>query len=152
MFVKLQEIAQFKQGKQVDIHNQYEKQDNNMVRFIRIVDYTNPDEKPRYIIDPGKVFHIQKNDIVMIRYGSQTAGKVVRGKAGVIANNLFSIKFKDNINLDYMFYYLSSPKIKQLLTEEQSSSTMPAITFELMKNLKIYLPNESIQNHIVDTI
>ena len=60
-------------------------------RFIRIVDYTTPSEAPRYIKLPNKKSLVDKNDIVMIRYGSQSAGRVVRGIEGFIANNMFKI-------------------------------------------------------------
>ena len=61
---------------------------DNMVRFVRIVDYTNTSESPRYIEDFGERYWVDKSDIVMIRYGSQTAGTIVRGIPGIIANNM----------------------------------------------------------------
>ena len=100
-----------------------------MVRFVRIVDYTNSNEMPRYIENLGQQYIVDEKSIVMIRYGSQTAGKVVRGISGIIANNMFQISIDDDrFDNDYMYYFLSSSVVNQLLMGGQSSSTMPAIS------------------------
>jgi type I restriction enzyme S subunit len=48
-----------------------------------------------------------------------------------------------------MFYYLSQQKIFNYLRDSQSSSTMPAISFNIMNNLQINLPNIEYQSKIV---
>ena len=53
-FIKLFQIATFSQGKQIEINNQYLNADNNRVRFLRIVDYTDKNEPPRYVDNQGK--------------------------------------------------------------------------------------------------
>lgn len=150
--INLSDIATYKQGKQIDISEQKTEPFKDCKRFIRIVDYTNPNEPIRYVKDPGKQYHVSKKDLVMIRYGSQTAGKVVRGIEGIIANNMFKIFIKDNYNLDYLYYYLSRDEIYNLLRSKQASSTMPAITFDMMNSIKLDIPTPEVQNHIVDTI
>ena len=111
MEFKLGEIATFSQGKQVDINEQYNYKKDNMKRFLRIVDYTNTNEPIRFVEDYGKKYYVSENDLIMIRYGSQTAGKVVMGKSGIIANNMFKINLNKNIVVNrYMYYYLSQKK------------------------------------------
>lgn len=136
--ISLSEIATFQQGKQVPIELQYDEPAEGLARFVRIIDYTNPAEPPRYIKDIDSKYHVGKDDLVMIRYGSQTAGSVVRGIEGIIANNLFQIKLtRNDFNKSFVYYFLSSPEVKQQLMGGQSSSTMPAITFGMMKNIHI---------------
>ncbi len=105
--MKLQDIVTFSQGIQVPVEEQFEKQKDNHVRFLRIVDYTRGDVEPRYIDDPGSKYAVQSNDVIMIRYGE--AGRVVRGYEGVIANNLFKITpNNDCIDKDFLYYSLTS--------------------------------------------
>lgn len=137
-YISLSDIASYKQGKQVPIEKQYVNCEDGMVRFVRIVDYTNADEVPRYIENLGEQYTVDEKCIVMIRYGSQTAGTVVRGIPGIIANNMFQICLEDDsFDIDYMYYYLSATVIKQMLMSGQSSSTMPAITFGMLKQIQI---------------
>ena len=137
-YISLSEIATYQQGKQISIDLQYDSPSVGLGRFVRIVDYTNKSEPPRYIKDVDTKYHVNEEDLVMIRYGSQTAGSVVRGISGIIANNLFQIKLKSNaFDKSFMYYYLSSSNVKKQLMGGQSSSTMPAITFGMMKNIMI---------------
>ena len=137
-YVSLSDIAFYKQGKQISIDKQSLTCEHGMVRFVRIIDFTNPNEPSRYIENPGEQYMVGEKDIVMIRYGSQTAGTVVRGIPGVIANNMFQICIKNSgFDINYMYYYLASPFIKQMLMGGQSSSTMPAITFGMLKQVQV---------------
>lgn len=150
MQVKLSDIATYKQGKQVEINDQFTEPFEKSCRFIRIIDFTNKNEPPRYVHDYGEQYKVSKNDLVMIRYGSQTAGRVVRGYEGIIANNMFKIAFKEQVNLDFMYYYLSRDEIFHQLRGSQSSSTMPAITFSMMDTIILNIPDIKKQNHIVN--
>ena len=152
-YISLDKIAVFKQGKQVPIDKQSLVKKDNMVRFVRIVDYTNTSEPPRYIEDFGERYWVDKSDIVMIRYGSQTAGTIVRGIPGMIANNMFQVDVQDQrFNVDFMFYYLSSSEIKHMLMNGQSSSTMPAITFGMMKQIMVPIFSLEDQNRVASIL
>lgn len=86
----------------------------------------------------------------MIRYGSQTAGKVVMGKSGIIANNMFKINLNNKIvSNKYMYYYLSQKNIFDYLKGAQSSSTMPAINFGILNNFIVNIPELEKQEEIV---
>lgn len=147
---KLGEIASFTQGKQVNINEQFFVKKEGMKRFVRIVDYTNSNEPIRYVKNFGKRYYVSSDEVAMIRYGSQTAGMVVLGKDGIIANNLFKISINNEIALNkYIFYFLSQKFIFNYLRKSQSSSTMPAISFNIMNNLEIYIPNKECQRKIV---
>ena len=150
MLVKLSDIATYSQGKQVEIDQQFSSASDGLRRFIRIVDYTNPSEPPRYVEDFGTSYFVNKDDLVVIRYGSQTAGRIVRGLEGIIANNMFKINFKKPVNKSFLYYYLSRDEIYNKLRMGQSSSTMPAITFSVMDNIEIPIFDEAYQSHIVN--
>lgn len=139
---KLEDIVSFSQGFQISTDQQYEVKEKYMDRFIRIVDYTNKNEKPRYIKKIDKRYWAYKDDVVMIRYGSNTAGKVVRGLSGYIANNMFKVNIIDNNILDkeFLYYFLSQERIYKYLKNSQSSSTMPAIKFSDLYKIDAYLP------------
>lgn len=137
-YISLSDIATYKQGKQVPIEKQSLVCEDGMKRFVRIVDFTNQSEPPRYIDDLGKQYEVDEKCIIMIRYGSQTAGTIVRGIPGIIANNMFQVCIDDDrFDIDFMYYYLASPSIKNMLMGGQSSSTMPAITFGMMKQIQV---------------
>lgn len=147
---KLEEIASFSQGKQVDIDNQYELKKDGMKRFIRIVDYTNPNEPIRYVEDFGERYYASKNDLIMIRYGSQTCGKVEMGLDGIIANNMFKINLNNDIILNkYAYYYLKQDNVYSYLRNAQNSSTMPSINFGILNKLEISIPNIEYQKKTV---
>lgn len=154
--VGLGEISEFSQGLQVDPKDQFYEYEEGMVRFIRIIDFTNPSEPVRFINCTNDRYMVNENDIVMIRYGSQTAGKVVKGMQGVIANNMFKINILSNeVERSYLYHFLSNRQVFDLLRSSQSSSTMPAITFGLMKSLEISyppIPEQKAIAHILGTL
>ena len=45
---KLKNVSTFKQGIQVDLERQYQIQNDHLIRFIRIVDYTQNTQDIRY--------------------------------------------------------------------------------------------------------
>lgn len=149
--VKLGSIASFSQGIQVDVKEQYPDQSDDMVPFLRIVDFVKNDEPPRYIKKPDEKYIKQENtDLIMIRYGANAAGKVFLNKYGAIANNMFKINptVKD-INIRYLWHFLSQEKIYNYLNKSSKGSTMPAINFGKVSNLDISFPSEKEQEKIV---
>lgn len=151
---KLGEIATFSQGVQVDVEFQVFDKKEGYVRFVRIVDYTKRGEEiPRYIKNPGEKYLVSESDLIMIRYGSQTAGKVVRGISGAIANNMFKINLDESIvDKGYMYYLLSRDIIQNYLMQSQASSTMPAITFGMMAKLDVIVPPLEEQKRIASIL
>ena len=150
---RLGEIATFSQGKQVDVKERYATKEKDMKKFTRIIDYTNASEPVRYVENYGDRYFASENDLVMIRYGSQTAGMAVMGKNGIIANNLFKINLNNDIVLNkYMYYYLSQKEIFNYLRSSQSSSTMPAISFSIMNSLEIDIPSIDYQKKAINIL
>tara|TARA_Y100000310_G_scaffold292981_1_gene322196 strand:- start:365 stop:1606 length:1242 start_codon:yes stop_codon:yes gene_type:complete len=153
--VKLKDIASFSQGIQIPIKKQLSEKLEGTVRFIRIVDYTKLENEPsRYIPNPGEKYIVEEDDVVMIRYGSKTAGMVSNGISGAIANNMFQIKIKEEniIDKNFLYWTLREEGVYKRLNNSQSSSTMPAITFDMIGNLVIKIPDLVNQKKITSIL
>ena len=143
----LHEIASFSQGKQVPVGDQFEKELVELDRFIRIVDFTSDwTQSPRFVKKDDK-YKVDKNDIVMLRYG--TPGKVFRGHEGIIANNMFKISPDESIvSKEYLYWFLFQDSVYKILMANQSSSTMPAISFKMLSCVNVKIPSFETQKHI----
>jgi type I restriction enzyme, S subunit len=143
----LGEVATFSQGIQVGLEQHLTEPKDGYVRFIRIIDYTQNTDDVRYVPNPGEKYFVNENDIVMVRYG--TPGLIGRGKAGVIANNLFRIKIeRKDLTNDYLTLFLSQDDIQNYLST-QSSATMPALNFGQLKTVEVKFPPLPEQQRIV---
>lgn len=143
----LNEIASFSQGKQIPVGDQFENNMAELERFIRIVDFTSDwTQSPRYVKKDDK-YRVCKNDIVMLRYG--TPGKVFRGHEGIIANNMFKISPDESIvTKEYLYWFLYQDSVYKILMANQSSSTMPAISFKMLSCVNVKVPSFETQQHI----
>ena len=148
---RLDTVAEFSQGIQVGLADQSNTPSDVLVRFIRIIDYTQGTEDIRYVKDPGRRYWADKSDIVMVRYG--TPGLIGRGIEGVIANNLFKITILDNsMTKDFLAYFLSQLEIQNYLSS-QGSSTMPALTFKQLGEVIVSFPRDlGAQNSIASKL
>jgi type I restriction enzyme S subunit len=135
---KLGDVFSFKQGLQCAIDEQFETEKNSRARFIRIIDLTNNNEPPRYISKPDSSHIIKKDDLFMVRYG--TPGLLGYGYCGVIANNLFRLLPKVNLNTEF-FYHLLKYKNQDILNLS-SSTTMAAISFGPLNQMTLNSPND----------
>ncbi|MFH1608443.1 MAG: restriction endonuclease subunit S [Patescibacteria group bacterium] len=147
---KLGDVCDFVQGIQVDAKLQSEIKKENQIRFLRIIDFTQGDELPRYIDNPGEKYIINSNDISLVRYGAST-GFVCKGLNGVLANNLFRVIPKNNkeISNEYLYIFLMSPVFQNSIKASMGGTAMPAISFGLIKDIIIPLMSFSEQKAIV---
>ena len=148
--VRLGDVCKLKQGFQVPLDKQTNSKMDGYVRFIRIVDYTQNTEDIRFVEDNSKFYYVEEDDVVMIRYGA--AGEVGRGINGVIANNMFLIEPQNNIDKNYLYWFLKWKKTKQTLLSHSSSTTMPAINFKTVNDLNLRLYDISRQKNIVQRL
>ncbi|MFM5787068.1 restriction endonuclease subunit S [Aeromonas veronii] len=133
----LSELFSFKQGIQVPVEKQSKTRLDGFVRFIRIIDLTNPNEPPRYIKNIRKTECLTSNDLFMVRYGAP--GLVGFNKEGLIANNLFRLLPRVDLHESFYFYYLGFRHADIL--DVSGSSTMPAINFSTISKFKIVKPS-----------
>ena len=146
--IEFGDLCKFSQGVQVPKGKQYSENNADRVRFLRIVDFTQGNEEPRYIEKPDDSNIVTKEDISMVRYG--TVGFVCTGKEGAIANNLFRVIPKIDIENSYLINYLQSSLFKRHLNSK--GATMQALSFGLIKPIKIPLPSIEEQQVIVAKI
>ena len=146
---KLGEVVTFSQGIQVDVKLQSTTKEEGMVRFLRIVDFTQGDEPPRYIEHPGDRYYLYKDEIAMVRYG--TVGYVCYGYEGIIANNLFKINInnKNTLCSPYLQYFLKSELFQSHIRKGVGGTALPAIKFGDIKHIELGYPPLSEQEEIV---
>ena len=144
---KLGDVSFFKQGSQVDLDKQYSDLNENRVRFIRIVDYTQNTDDIRYIDKELSNNIINEKDVVIVRYGA-TAGFVGHGITGVLANNMFTVNPENDVAKDYLYIYLKQDKIYKKLNNSNGSSAMPALNFGTVKDVGIAYPLVAEQEKI----
>lgn len=58
----LSKVCEFSQGIQVSLEAQYDTNDEERIRFLRIVDYTQNSEDYRYIDNPGERYIVKENE------------------------------------------------------------------------------------------
>ena len=146
--IELGKLCSFSQGIQVPIKNQFKEPHENRVRFLRIIDFTQGNERPRYIEKSNGHHLVKKHDISMVRYG--TVGFVCTGKEGAIANNLFRIIPDVEIENRYLVEFFKSSFFRQHL--DPKGATMQALSFGLIKPIMIPLPPLPEQRAIVAKI
>ena len=146
-WIKLKDLFHFLQGIQVDKEKQSEIQKDDQVRFLRIIDYTQGNEPPRYIDDPGERYHIKSKDLVMIRYGSP--GLPCRGYDGVLANNLFRIiPYSESVlDREYTYRFFTSPYFQSFCNAY--GVALSAIKFSTINEVLFPFPPLAEQKRIV---
>jgi type I restriction enzyme S subunit len=133
---RLGEVFKFKQGYQFAVEEQSEEPFDNSVEFVRIINVTSSPEDKRYVVDPGVEFHLNKEDLFMVRYGY--AGKIVCGFNGIIANNMFRLLPLIDLSKKWHYFYLDF--IYDKIHALAGSSTMPAIKFGTISGLEFMSP------------
>ena len=151
---KLGEVATFSQGVQVPLPEQSLIEQEGYSRFLRIIDYTQGNESPRYTLINDSKYKMFKDDIAIVRYGAST-GFICMGIEGILANNLFKININDYhfIYTYYLSYVLKSEIFQGKIKEQMNGAAMPAISFGMIKNILLPFPiNIEEQHRIVHTL
>ena len=121
-----------------------------LVRFLRIIDFTQWWQEPRYVENFWDRYYVNNDDLSMVRYGA-TTWFICSWMEWIIANNLFKITpKKENILKKYLYVYFKSPYFDRFLQKEVFWAAMPAISFWTLKNVEIPVPPLSEQEKIVE--
>lgn len=149
---KLKKIVRFSQGIQVPKQDQKLNFQKGDVRFLRIIDFTQGKDSPRFIKNPGVKYIVSSDDISMVRYGAST-GHICTGINGAIANNIFRIIPTIQLENKFLFYFFKSPYFLEILKKRVKGVAMPAISFGLLNDIEInFTSDERQQNLIVKAI
>ena len=148
---KLGEICTFSQGVQVPLQNQSLKESAGYTRFLRIIDFTQGSEPPRYVPINDAKYWMNHEDIAIVRYGAST-GFICTGLEGTLANNLFRLNIKCDVSPHYLIYVLKSEIFQSVIKVQMNGAAMPAISFGLIEGIKMPIPPLSEQQSIVETL
>lgn len=142
---KLGEVCVFSQGMQAPIEEQCEECREGLVRFLRIIDFTQGTDAPRYVECKDDKYILHDKEIAIVRYG--TPGFVCYGKYGAIANNLFKITpiVDGLLNYSYFIHWLSSDAFQMVVKGNQYGAALQAIKFSTIQNISTILPPLSLQ-------
>lgn len=142
---RLGEVCTFLQGEQVPVEEQFFEKKDGTIRFLRIVDFTQGNEEPRYVYCKDEKHILHDKEIAIVRYG--TPGFVCYGKFGLIANNLFKIVPKNNNYFDfrYLVSWLESSAFQSTVQGNQYGAALQAIKFGTIQNINIIIPPLSLQ-------
>ena len=147
---KLGEFCKFQQGTQIPVEEQIEEQLEGYTRFLRIIDYTQAPQIPRYVSVKGR--EIAEDSVVIVRYGA-TAGFVGHGYAGILANNLFEVVPDESIlSKDFLYLALKYGTFEQEVHDNAFGAAMPALSFGMMNDIGVVTPNSTAQNGFVDFV
>lgn len=148
-WISFKDGFELKQGTQIDLDKQsIIKTDETPLQFLRIIDFTQANSDIRYVSNKYLDYWITENDVAMVRYG--TPGFVCYGKSGVLANNLFKIIPKIEMNSKYLFYLLKTDFIQNKIVSH--SVALSAIKFSDIYKLIVPIPPLKEQENIVNRI
>ena len=146
----LGDFCKFQQGTQVPVEEQIEEPLDGYTRFLRIIDYTQAPQPPRYVAVKGR--EIEADSVVIVRYGA-TAGFVGRGYAGILANNLFEVVPDETIlSKDFLYLALKYGTFEQEVHDKAFGAAMPALSFGMMNDISVVTPSSDEQDYFVDFV
>ena len=143
-------ICKFQQGTQIPVDEQFEDQKSGYKRFLRIIDYTQAPQPPRFVNVNGK--EVDEKSVVIVRYGA-TAGFVGRGYQGILANNLFEIIPDETIlSKDFLFLALKYGTFEKEVHDKAFGAAMPALSFSMMNDIPVVVPKPEQQQQFVSFV
>ena len=128
---KLNKIAKFRQGLQIEKVKRYKQGGKNRIKLIKITDFYSDRQSDEYIdiLSSSKQSVIcDKDDILVARTGN-TLGLVLTDVAGVFHNNTFALD-RNREMLDKMFFYylLTSPRVQSYMKIISTRTGQPDLT------------------------
>ena len=146
----LGDFCKFQQGTQVPVEEQIEEPLDGYTRFLRIIDYTQAPQPPRYVSVKGR--EIEADSVVIVRYGA-TAGFVGHGYEGILANNLFEVVPDETIlSKDFLYLALKYGTFEQEVHDKAFGAAMPALSFGMMNDISVVTPSSDEQDCFVDFV
>jgi len=140
--INLRIACKFSQGVQISVEKQsLQVCEGCTTRFLRIVDFTQGNEEPRFISDSDVKEILNEHDIAIVRYGA-SAGFVCTGLKGQIANNLFKVELvTKEFDSDYLLCFLKSPMFSNFIASKVTGAAMPALSFSMFNDFDVSYPN-----------
>ena len=93
---------------------------------------------------------IDQKSVIVVRYGA-TAGFVGRGYDGILANNLFEVApKKTDISKEFLYLALKYGQFQNEVRKKAFGAAMPAISFAMIKDILVVVPEQKMQNKMVE--
>ena len=149
---KLGDVCKFTQGTQVPIEEQHLSKENGLVQFLRIIDFTQGKDAPRFVKCSNDKYILHEREIAIVRYG--TPGFVCYGKIGAIANNLFKItpNQKDMFEFEFLVHCLNTEAFQSAVKSKQYGAALQAIKFSTIQGINIIIPSLTVQRSFATRI
>jgi type I restriction enzyme S subunit len=147
--IKIKDIVKVSQGLQIAIDDRFTTPAHNRVFYITIPFIEG--KKEEYIENPKSSTLCKKDDILVVRTGSGV-GKIIRGVEGAFHNNFFKVKPSDNINIDFFYYFLTSPRVQFLMAKYAGNSAIPDLNHGDFYSLDFLIPPLKEQEKIAEIL
>lgn len=147
--IKIKDIVKVSQGLQIAIDDRFTTPAQNRVFYITIPFIEG--KKEEYIENPKSSILCKKDDILVVRTGSGV-GKIIRGVEGAFHNNFFKVKPSNNINIDFFYYFLISPRIQFLMAKYAGNSAIPDLNHGDFYSLDFLIPPLKEQEKIAEIL
>jgi type I restriction enzyme S subunit len=147
--IKIKDIVKVSQGLQIAIDDRFTTPAHNRVFYITIPFIEG--KKEEYIENPKSSTLCKKDDILVVRTGSGV-GKIIRGVEGTFHNNFFKVKPSDNINIDFFYYFLTSPRVQFLMAKYAGNSAIPDLNHGDFYSLDFLIPPLKEQQKIAEIL
>ncbi|MGD0036371.1 MAG: N-6 DNA methylase, partial [Bacteroidota bacterium] len=148
--VKLEDVCSFTQGVQIPQEEQIDHYKDGYKRYIYISDLMH-DEKMIFVKDQYPNKEVSNRDLIMVNTGN-TSGKVFFGKSGVLSNNVFNITHDESVNINYLYYHLSSDRFYNHLSKYFKQGAQPHLGHRIIGEQIIPLPPLKVQQDIATKI
>jgi len=147
--VKLKDIVKVSQGLQIPISKRFIEPSKDRVFYITIPYIEG--KKIEYIENAKKNILCKKDDLLVVRTGSGV-GKIITNVEGACHNNFFKIEGLRDLNIKFIFYFLTLPKTKHLMKTYASNGTIPDLPHGDFYSLDCKLPAIKEQEKIANIL
>jgi restriction endonuclease S subunit len=145
--IPLLSVCDFRGGSQPPKHSFVYERMNGYVRFLQIRDFTS-DEYPAYIAQSPRNRLVNKNEILVGRYGA-SLGKILRGKEGAYNVAMCkAVQILENVDMDFLSYLLEYGEFQDRL-RQISRSAQAGFNKGDLSELSVPIPPINEQRRIV---
>ncbi|MBQ1783709.1 MAG: restriction endonuclease subunit S [Gammaproteobacteria bacterium] len=147
----LGDVCELFQGLCINAKTKHLLVESSNLPLLRIKDLRD-NSSEQYVAEAGwpKNAFVTESEIIYTRTGQ--IGLVFRGRRGVLHNNCFKVTPSNELNDDYLFWWLQSPAFRARITTLASKAAQPDISHALFKIQPICLPPRSYQDQAIPLI
>jgi type I restriction enzyme S subunit len=142
----LKDITKINQGLQIPISDRFTEKVPGSYFYITNEFLKEDSGKKYFIKNPNKSVLCDEDDILMTRTGN--TGEVVTGVSGAFHNNFFKIKYSEDCNKEFLYYFLTSHRTQHTILKLAGTSTIPDLNHGDFYGIEIVIPEKKEQQKI----